>query len=116
MKPRKPTSNKPNLRDKLSENFLRFFTSDFEDNGIAAIEALRQKSPEKYSEIAARLITATEPKPDGFNECQSMEDLGRKLLQSIGLNDPTEDQIEAAVEANNALIASLEAIRDRAHN
>jgi hypothetical protein len=66
MKPRKPKASEPSLRDKLSQNFLSAFESDFKQNGVAAIESLRQKSPEKYAEIAARLIAATEPKPEGF--------------------------------------------------
>jgi hypothetical protein len=38
----------------------------------------------------------------------------RKLLQSIGLNDPTDEQIEGAIQANDKFIAQLEQIRDRA--
>jgi hypothetical protein len=44
-----------------------------------------------------------------------MEDLGRTLLQSIGLAEDliTPAMIQAAIEANNAFIAHLEAIRDQ---
>jgi hypothetical protein len=48
-----------------------------------------------------------------FNGAQSMQDIARKLLQSLGLEHATEDQIEAAIEANDAFIAQLEQIRDR---
>ena len=106
----------PSLRDKLSENFMRAFEADFADNGVDAIKALREKSPEKYSEIAARLIAAIESKPDGFNQCNTMEEIGRKLLQSVGGHDVTltDDMIAQAVAANDAFIAKLEAIRDNA--
>jgi hypothetical protein len=117
MKPKtKPIE--PTLRAKLSQAFLEAFQSDFEVNGIAAIEQLRQKSPEKYSEIAARLIATTEPKQDGWNECQSMQEMALKLLKSVGLDEyeATQDQIEQAIEANNEFLAQLQAIRDRAHN
>jgi hypothetical protein len=95
---------------------MRAFEADFADNGVDAIKALREKSPEKYSEIAARLIAAIESKPDGFNQCNTMEEIGRKLLQSVGGHDVTltDDMIAQAVAANDAFIAKLEAIRDNA--
>jgi hypothetical protein len=40
--------------------------------------------------------------------------IGRKLLQSIGLHDATDEQIEAAIAANDRFIEQLEAIRDNA--
>jgi hypothetical protein len=36
-----------------------------------------------------------------------MKDIGRKLLQSIGLASPDDVSIQAAIEANDAFIASL---------
>ena len=116
MKPRKPKTSEPSLRDKLSAAFLEAFQSDFEANGVAAIEQLRLKSPEKYSEIATRLIAASEPPPVGvdFTTANSMQDIGLRLLQSIGHVSPTQEDIQAAIEANNAFIAKLEQIRDRA--
>jgi hypothetical protein len=116
MKPRKTKATEPSLRDKLSQAFHAAFQADFAANGVAAIEALRQKSPEKYSEIAARLIAAIEPQPDGFNSANSMPEIGKRLLMSVGADEfsLTEDQIQAAVEANDDFIARLEQIRDRA--
>jgi|307.fasta_scaffold283088_1 hypothetical protein len=49
-----------------------------------------------------------------FNSAQSMSDIGRKLLQSIGFKEPDDVSIQAAIEANDAFIARLEAIRDSA--
>jgi hypothetical protein len=43
-----------------------------------------------------------------------MHDLGRKLLQSVGFASPDDVSIQAAIEANNAFIDRLEAIRDNA--
>jgi hypothetical protein len=119
MRPRKPPkSSEPSLRDRLSANFLAAFEADFAANGVAAIEQLRQKSPEKYSEIAARLIAASEPQPDGFENARTMQEIGLNLLKSVGLPEDaaTEAQIEQAIAANDAFIARLEAIRDRAQN
>ena len=65
MKARNSKTAGPSLRDKLGENFLRAIQSDFEANGAAVIEQLRLKSPEKYVEIAARLIARIEPSRGG---------------------------------------------------
>jgi hypothetical protein len=43
-----------------------------------------------------------------------MQDIGRKLLQSIGFKEPDDVSIQAAIEANNAFIERLEAIRNEA--
>jgi hypothetical protein len=116
MRSAKPKPSEPSLRDKLSESFLRAFESDFAANGVDVIQQLRQKSPEKYSEIAAKLIAAVEqpPGPNDYSDCQSMDDIGRKLLRSVGAQEDaiTQKMITAAVKANDVFIARLEAIRD----
>jgi hypothetical protein len=116
MKPRKPKSAEPSLLDKLSMNFLAAFERDFETHGVDVIEKLRERSPEKYAELVARLIATTEPKKDGFESANSMEELGRKLLLSVKAPDDaiTAQMIADTIEANDAFIAKLEAIRDSA--
>ena len=49
-----------------------------------------------------------------FNTAQSMQDIGKKLLQSVGFASPDDVSIQAAIEANDAFIERLEAIRDAA--
>jgi hypothetical protein len=49
-----------------------------------------------------------------WNTAQSMQDIGRKLLQSIGFSEPDDLSVQAAIEANDAFIARLETIRDAA--
>jgi hypothetical protein len=49
-----------------------------------------------------------------FSHVQSMQEIGRKLLEQIGLRDPDDVSIAQAIEANDRLIAALEEIRDRA--
>jgi|SRR5262245_8471634 len=49
-----------------------------------------------------------------FAQAQSMQDIGCKLLQSVGFKEPDDVSIQAAIEANDAFIARLEAIRDAA--
>ena len=53
-------------------------------------------------------------KPIDFAQANSMQDLGRKLLQSVGFASPDDVSIQAAIDANDAFIAQLEQIRDRA--
>jgi hypothetical protein len=64
----------------------------------------------------AKILNLTsEPtqQPD-FKQARSMQDIGRKLLQSVGLASPDDASIQAAIEANDAFVGRLEAIRDAA--
>ena len=84
---------------------------DFEKNKDAVIEALRKESPRAYAELLGRLVmTADPPEGGGLKDCQSMEDIGRRLLKSVGLPEPDEAAIQAAIEANDAFVARLQAI------
>ena len=49
-----------------------------------------------------------------FSSANSMQDIGRKLLQSVGFASPNDASIQAAIEANDIFVAALEAIRDKA--
>jgi len=65
----------------------------------------------------ARILNITpdeSAKPIDFKQARSMEDIGRKLMQSVGIREPSDDLIQQAIEANDAFIARLEAIRDGA--
>jgi hypothetical protein len=114
MKPRKPKSAEPSLRDKLSQAFLETLEADFRVYGATVIETMRQTDPTRYAELAGKLIMTAEPVSKGidFNSANSMDELGLKLLQSIGFTAPSDEQIQQAIAANNAFIAKLEAIRD----
>jgi hypothetical protein len=48
--------------------------------------------------------------PQDWNAAQSMTDIGRKLLQSVGLANPSDADIALAIEANEQFIAELERI------
>src|SRR5262249_43202620 len=113
---RKPKAAEPSLRDKLSEAFLKAFEGDFEVNGVEVIKQLRLKSPEKYAEIASRLIAATEPHADDFTSAKNPHELGFRLLKSVGARDLdiAESMIEAALAAQDIFIAALQDIRSRA--
>jgi hypothetical protein len=58
-------------------------------------------------------MDATPEKPaHSFKDAQTMQDIGERLLISVGLKQPSPDAISQAIEANNAFVARLEAIRD----
>ena len=50
--------------------------------------------------------------PTDFSKAESMQDLGRMLLQSVGLPAPSDDEISLAIEANDTFVETLERIRD----
>jgi hypothetical protein len=112
MKSRMTKHAEPSLRGKLSEHFLSALQADFEINGAEVIAQLRLKSPEKYAEIAARLIAATEPSAKKGAEPNSVRDIGREMLMQVGVSeyDITDDMIEQALAANDRLVAELQTI------
>jgi|SRR5262245_29908929 len=115
----KAKPDEPSLRDKLSANFLAAFEADFAAEGVAAIKALREKSPEKYSEIAARLIAAAaEQQPTNeWAACKSSQDIGLKLLENVGA-DPTAvtaEQIDQALAAQDVFMSALSEIAAQKH-
>jgi len=109
----------PSTRDKLSSAFVEALEKDWAEHGVDVIQKIRQDHPVKYSELVARLVPmdVNLVSADDFSKCQSMQELGRKLLKSIGCEDEdaiTEDMIARAIQANDAFVARLEAIRDSA--
>jgi hypothetical protein len=59
-------------------------------------------------------IDTPEPNQIDFQSANSLHEIGERLLQSVGFREPDDVSIQAAIEANDALIARLEAIRDAA--
>jgi hypothetical protein len=47
-----------------------------------------------------------------FKDAQSTNDIGERLLRSVGLPNPSEQAISEAIQANDSFIARLDAIRD----
>ena len=112
--PRKPSpQGTPRLR--LSASFLESLAKDFEKHRDEVIEALRRESPKAYAELLGRLVmTADPPAEKTFANCNSQRDIGHRLLVSIGLSEPTDQQIDLAIAANDVFVATLEKIRDNA--
>src|SRR6516225_6793592 len=49
-----------------------------------------------------------------FSQASSMQDIGRKLLQSVGFKEPDDVSIQQAIQANDAFIDRLKAISEAA--
>jgi hypothetical protein len=116
MKPRKTKSGEPSLRERLSQKFLEALEADFQAYGTTVLEKMRESHPERYAELAAKMImTAEPPQPaKGLAAANSMQEVGRILLQQVGLPEPTDEEIEEAIKANDVFLAQLEAIKNRA--
>jgi hypothetical protein len=53
----------------------------------------------------------SEQSPIDFKSAHNMHDIGRKLLMTVGYENPDEASIALAIEANDAFVDRLEAIR-----
>ena len=106
----------PSAKDKLSADFTKRLEEKSREKGDEVLEAAFKESPTKIAEMIARLVSSSEPKPDGFESCQSMREIGIKLLKDIGCDEfeLTEDMITDALKAQEAFIAGLKAIRNSA--
>ena len=51
-----------------------------------------------------------------WSKTQSMQSIGRQLLQGMGFSDPDNDSIRSAIEANDRFIGELEQIVERARS
>jgi hypothetical protein len=62
------------------------------------------------------ITDGTETKPQDYASAQSMQDIGRMLLQSIGFKEPDDVSIQAAIELNDTFVDGLQAIYQRAQS
>ena len=61
-----------------------------------------------------RPVDAPDPNHIDFKSARSMQDIGRKLLQSVGFKEPDDLSIQAAIALNDQFIDDLQAIHQRA--
>src|SRR5262245_17849295 len=119
MKTRKAkASTEPTLLEQLSEP-LRDFVNDFRQHGKNALEQVREKSPEKYLELSTKLlplVAALNPGVNDFSDAKDMRGIGIALLKSVGCAeiDMDDGMITDALNANDAFIERLQAIRANA--
>jgi len=119
MKPRKSKPNEPSALEQLGES-LRDIVGELKTNLADELKKVREHGDSgKYLEIAAKLlpiIAALDPGADDFSDCKNMNQIGIKLLKSIGCAeiDMTEAMIAEALAANDAFIERLQQIRAEA--
>jgi hypothetical protein len=77
----------------------------------AAVAAVMGKA-----KILNFITDGTETKPQDYASAQSMQDIGRMLLQSIGFKEPDDVSIRAAIELNDTFVDGLQAIYQRAQS
>jgi len=112
----KSKAAEPSARDKLSADFTKRLEEKWREKGDDVLEAAFKESPTKIAELIARLVSTGEPRGDGFDDCQDMESVGRKLLRQVGVpeHDATAEMVQEALAAQDIFIAKLQAIRDEA--
>lgn|SRR5262249_3865594 len=116
-RPQKP--DEPSLLDQLSAP-LRDFVKDFKVHGKDVLEKVRERSPEKYLELSAKLaslVATLRPEPDGLAKARTKEEMAIQLLKSVGVEDEaamTEDMIAAILQANDAFVTRVEEIAQAA--
>jgi hypothetical protein len=115
-----PKVEESSLIDQLSKP-LRDIVADIKDHGVSTFQRLREENPSKYIEDSIKFIALiatlkTAPVGISFETANSMEQIGQRLLQSVGHaeDEITPDMIEQALALNNTFIAGLEAIRAKA--
>src|SRR5262249_4119247 len=111
----KSQTSEPSLRDRLASQFIEALEKDWTEQGASVIEAMREKAPAKYAELIARLAPADPLITSGqgdFSQCNSQEDIARKLLKDVGVAeaDITAAMEAAAVKAQLLFLATLERI------
>ena len=66
----------------------------------------------------ARVFGLSKPdgsyRPNDYSSCESPEAMGKALLESVGLRDPSTAEINKAIALNDAFVDGLERLRDEA--
>jgi hypothetical protein len=111
---RKSSKNDRDPRHELSNDFVQALAADWKEHGAAAIEAVREKSPDKYCELIAKVVPkemllSADRRATDFSDCQDMHEIGRRLLLQTGILEAaiTDTMIEQTVEANSNFLDRL---------
>jgi hypothetical protein len=111
---RKSSKNDRDPRHDLSNDFVQALAADWKEHGAAAIETVRQKNPDKYCELVAKVVPkemllSADRRATDFSDCQDTHEIGRRLLLQTGILDAaiTDTMIEQTVEANADFVDRL---------
>jgi hypothetical protein len=99
---------KKGCRRRATVRLFLFFLFVFFEIGSGAN---RLGPPERGGGHRVRVL---DDKRQSFAQANSMRDIGKRLLQSIGMSEPDDVSIRSAIEANDRFIAELEAIHKQA--
>lgn len=117
------SKNKPPEESLLSQLSvpLRDFVKDFKAHGAEALQQVRERNPEKYLELSAKLaglVATLKPEAHPLATARDRQELAAELLKTVGLveDQMTPAMIEQAMAANYELVNRLEAIRDAARS
>ena len=112
MKRKTKPQQQPSARAKLSAAFTEAFERDFATHGIGVIEKMREKYPEKYAELAAKIISTVEAPASGFESANSLQEIAVGLLKNVGCkeNVMTDEMIEQTCKAHDLFVEQLQGI------
>jgi hypothetical protein len=94
-------------RDRLARRLDMASTMAEQQGNIAGIVSSEMGIAKVFG-----IDQGTDNPNQSFKTAHSMHDIGQRLLISVGLAQPSQQAIDAAIEANNVFVARLEAIRD----
>lgn len=106
-------------RHDLSNDFVRMLSDDWQQNGKAALERVRETDPRGYCELIAKIVPkemliAADNQKKTDTAPQTSRDIANMLLADLGLTAPSDNDRARALEAYDQMIVELEAIRDEA--
>ena len=98
---------------------LRDFVKGFRTHGANALQQVRERNPEKYLELAAKLaglVATLKPEAHPLAKARDREELAAELLKTVNVAEDqiTPIMIEQTMAANDEFVNRLEAIRDAA--
>ncbi len=90
---------------------MQALAADWKEHGAATIEAVRQKTPDRYCELIAKVVpkVSADRRAVDFSDCPDMQEIGRRLLLQTGILEAaiTDTMIEQTVEANSKFVDRL---------
>jgi hypothetical protein len=106
--------NDNDSRHDLSNDFVRMLSDDWQQNGKAALEKVRQQDPRGYCELVAKIVpkemliaSDKTPRP---NEPKNSREIADMLLVDFGLTEPDDNARQRALEAYDEMNVKLEQI------
>jgi len=101
-------------RHDVSNDFVRMLSDDWQENGKAALERVRETDPRGYCELVAKIVpkemllaSDKTPRPD---EPQTSRDIANMLLLSAGITEPDDEDRAKALEAYDEMNVRLDEI------